>query len=314
MNFILRLSGEHPTLPKAELKAVLEGEFIGYNIVEYGRVAVIDTDDDDPDFLSRLAYTLTAAEYITESKNVDGLAADVFDSICDADSFRVTGPAEVQKRLGGLLHELGLEVDLKNPAAEVMVFEAGNRYLAGLSIDITRKYSQRRPQYRPYFHPTSMHPKLARALVNLTRVMDGECILDPFCGTGGILIEAGLMELNIEGWDIDPKMVEGCAQNLKEFGIEGDIKEMDALRGIGKFDAIATDPPYGRSSRPSEETGSLYRKFMENARNLLEEGSYLAVMLPDDKKIAHKGFKLRESYDMYIHKSLTRRIWVMEAV
>jgi len=314
MRYLLRLSGEHPTLPKAELEAVLQGELLEYTIREHGRLAVVDVDGADPAFVSRLAYTTEAAEYLGESKTVDGLAAPVYDGISDAASFRVTAPAQIQKRLGGLLHELGLEVDLKDPDADVIVVEAGGRYMAGVRISQRKDYGGRRAQYRPYFHPTSMHPKLARAMVNLTRVNAGDRILDPFCGTGGILIEAGLMGIECEGWDIDRNMVEGARQNLREYGIKPDIREADATEAKTSTDAIATDPPYGRSSYTSEETGTLYGRFMANARSILDEGCYMALMLPAEKIVGHPGFTTVGTYDVYIHKSLTRRVTVLQAV
>ena len=48
----------------------------------------------------------------------------------------------------------------------------------------------RRPRARPFFHPAAIFPKLSRALVNLSRVGAGEVFLDPFCGTGSLLLEA----------------------------------------------------------------------------------------------------------------------------
>ena len=75
-------------------------------------------------------------------------------------------------------------------------------------------------------------------------------MLDPFCGTGGILIEGADMDLNIIGQDIDSKMVEASLKNLKYFGfegriLEGDISEIDKIE---KIDVVVTDPPYGHSS------------------------------------------------------------------
>ncbi|MFH0862852.1 MAG: DNA methyltransferase [Candidatus Altiarchaeota archaeon] len=314
MKFILQLSGEHPTLPLAELKAVLDGQMLEYDVRTEGRLAFVKTVDEGAEFVSRLAYTLSAAEEVSVARGVDGLAADIYDSICEAPTFRVTGSQKVQKRLGDLLTKFGMVVDLKNPAAEVLVYETGGGYVAGLRIKAERGYQLRRAQYRPYFHPTSMHPKLARALVNLSRVSSDDTVLDPFCGTGGVLIEAGLMGIGLCGWDIDPKMVEGCRQNLGEFGLAGEVSVNDALKGRGSADAIATDPPYGRSSYSSEDPGRLYGKFLSNARAILDGGCFMALMAPSDREISSGGFKAVETFDVYIHKSLTRRIWVLEAI
>lgn len=61
-------------------------------------------------------------------------------------------------------------------------------------------------------------PKLAQTMINLAR---GACqltrptnLLDPFCGTGVILQEAGLMGLTAYGSDNNPRMIEYTQTNL----------------------------------------------------------------------------------------------------
>jgi tRNA (guanine10-N2)-dimethyltransferase len=314
MKWVVHFSGEHPSLPRAELEAVLEGESIRADVEYAGRLAIADTDTDDPSFLGRLAYALKCYEWLGEGPSLDSLAGPVYDAISDAESFRVSGPSAVQERLGGLLHGFGLKVDLKSPQAEVAVYERGGGYLAAAALPVARGYEGRRAQYRPFFRPTSMHPKLARALVNLARTGSGDTVLDPFCGTGGILIEAGLMGMGAVGWDVDPNMVEGCVQNLGEYGLSGEISVADALMGEGRFDAIATDPPYGRASRASEEASGLYRKFAARARGLLDGGAYMCLMLPHDRRLDAEGFGVCGVFDVRMHRSLTRRIWVLKAI
>lgn len=61
-------------------------------------------------------------------------------------------------------------------------------------------------------------PKLAQTMINLAR---GACqltrptnLLDPFCGTGVILQEAGLMGLTTYGSDNNPRMIDNTQTNL----------------------------------------------------------------------------------------------------
>ena len=61
-------------------------------------------------------------------------------------------------------------------------------------------------------------PKLAQTMINLAR---GACqltrptnLLDPFCGTGVILQEAGLMRLTTYGSDNNPRMIDNAQTNL----------------------------------------------------------------------------------------------------
>lgn len=52
-----------------------------------------------------------------------------------------------------------------------------------------------------------MMPRMARTLVNLSLCGTGATLLDPFCGTGGILIEAEMLGIHTLGSDFDPLMI-----------------------------------------------------------------------------------------------------------
>lgn len=317
MKYILKLSGEHPSLPLAELSGVLEAEGLDYFLSDIdGGLVLVDVKPDGSDFIHRLALTTNACEYVAGGCDLSVLAEIVYDRIRHATSFAVRSKSEtLEKKFGEMLFNKGLKVNLKNPEVEVNLFKVDGGYMAGLDIPLKRDFNSRRAQYRPFFSPTSMHPKLARTMVNLARVSAGETVLDPFCGTGGILIEAGLMGVKPVGWDISEKMVGGCRQNLSYFRLKGDIAEQNALeyKGRLKVDAIVTDPPYGRASYTSDkEVDRLYTNFISKSHKLVKKGGYVILMLPSSKKINPKGFHVKGYYDVRVHKSLTRRIWVIK--
>lgn len=314
MKYILKLSKEHISLPYSELIAVLEGEKLVYEFSNFGEHLVLDVDTDDSRFLKRLAYTLSAYEFLGCGECLDNLAGEIFDNLAQIKSFRINGRSKTCVKLGEKLFKFGLKVDLSNPEIQIMIFEDGKKYLAGLQLNLERDYEMRKAQYRPYFHPTSMHPKLARALVNLARVGEGDIVCDPFCGTGGILIEAGLMGLDICGSDIDSRMVDGCRQNLSEFGLKGEIKVGNALELEGEFDAIVCDPPYGRASFSSIQSKKLTEDFMKSLQHKVQNDSYIVLMLPDDYIVESGDFELVNTFDVRMHKSLTRRIWVFHSI
>ncbi|MCK4365573.1 MAG: DNA modification methylase, partial [Thermoplasmatales archaeon] len=86
------------------------------------------------------------------------------------------------------------DVILENPDNEIRGLITDSKVYVGLkTAEINRsQFEERKIQHRPFFSPISLHPKLARALVNLSSIKKDETLLDPFCGTGGILLEAGL--------------------------------------------------------------------------------------------------------------------------
>lgn len=62
-------------------------------------------------------------------------------------------------------------------------------------------------------------PKLAQIIINLATgqadMTSRPTVLDPFCGTGVVLIEASLMGFSAYGSDIDPRMVAYSQENLQ---------------------------------------------------------------------------------------------------
>jgi tRNA (guanine10-N2)-dimethyltransferase len=151
-------------------------------------------------------------------------------------------------------------------------------------------------------------------MVNLARTREGR-MLDPFCGTGGILIEAGLAGLRIFGVDLDREMVEGCKSNLGFFNLRGDVKEGDArtlenMFSRNFFDCIVTDPPYGRlSSTKGSDTEGLCNEGIKSMERVLKPRSFLVISAPTNINIKTK-MKLIEIHRERINKSLERKIMV----
>ena len=117
---------------------------------------------------------------------------------------------------------------------------------------------------RPFNHPSSISPLLARAMINISSLKEGLSFVDPFVGTGTFLIEANRMGIRGIGIDRDKRMIEGCRKNIEHFGfhselIHGDFSE---IKNIRDFEAVVTDPPYGRGARIfSDSKLSLYDRF-----------------------------------------------------
>ena len=178
-----------------------------------------------------------------------------------------------------------------------------------------------------------LKPKLARLLVNLTGAK--KQLLDPFCGTGSILIEAGVIGITPFGSDIDRKMVWYSQVNTKQFDVKAELKQLDATQLETEFkniEAIACDPPYGKSSTlAGKKLQELYPKFLSSANKILRKGSrlvmirphYLKLRIPTNRRFAvprikdssvSKDWKKLGEFDWYVHGGLTRKILVLEKV
>lgn len=182
----------------------------------------------------------------------------------------------------------------------------------------TKSFLKRRPSSRPFFRSVAMPPQLSRILVNLSRLRPGEYFLDPFAGTGSILIEAYLVGGKPIGIDIDWEMVKGARLNLKYYGMTGAEVFLSDAKAIPleRVDAVATDPPYGRSaSTHGENIYSIYRLFVKAVSNILAEKKYMVFMAPIwlekyvDKLLCKEDFLLKRKHYIYVHGSLTRIVY-----
>src|SRR3989344_6947431 len=132
----------------------------------------------------------------------------------------------------------------------IQIFIAKNKAYCGVVIYTNKEdFDSRKSHNRPFPHPSSLHPKVARALVNITGIKNNGIMLDPFCGTGGFLIESGLMGIKSIGYDISKSMIDGCKENLRHFRVKNSkIKNKNAININDKFDYVVTDLPYGLNS------------------------------------------------------------------
>ncbi|MBD3259751.1 hypothetical protein GF371_03935 [Candidatus Woesearchaeota archaeon] len=210
------------------------------------------------------------------------------------------------------------KVKLKQSKTEINIMQSNDEIFVTRFLFKTDKgYVKRKPHLRPELHPSSINPKLARACINLTGLKYGT-ILDPFCGTGGILIEAGLMGFDCIGYDLDQIMLIKAKINLKHYLIKNfRLEPRDAAKmrdKLGNNTAVVTDLPYGRASKlHSKELLELYSEFVGVLYNLVEKGSRSVIIVPDYIDIGFiKNFKIKEKFVFYLHKSLSKLILVLE--
>ena len=330
------LKGDHETLPRAEVEAILEAEGFSYQVrpgapqvfrclapidaayrvaerAYYLRACVEElfTAPDDPSTilssLSDLELSLQAGgRFWVRLRRVRGGGKDV-----DIDSLRREMLTLIESRTGAV-------PDLARPRVVYLgVFSGGSFYFGRVLAWGRGGLEERRAKNRPFFHPSTLQPKLAGCMVNLTRIRPGEPLLDPFCGAGAILMEASILGCIPIGVDISSRMIAGSRLNLEYFCHPpyhlsiGDARRLP-LRDVG---AIATDPPYGRAASTSGvELQSLYADFLNSAYDVLRPGGYLCIAGPDTLGVTYmgleSGFIHVESHLMRVHGSLTREIAV----
>lgn len=153
-------------------------------------------------------------------------------------------------------------------------------------------------------------PKLARMMVNIANVQKGETVLDPFCGNGTILMEAGLATdaKMIIGSDIIDKQTRSTQENI-HWLIEEDILSSEDRNRFSVFtadaieiskqlepesiDVVITEGTMGPPLRGSEsidfidksrdEISQLWLETLKKIKPSLKKGARLVIIWPSFK-------------------------------
>jgi tRNA (guanine10-N2)-dimethyltransferase len=229
----------------------------------------------------------------------------------------------LERKIGEIILKkvAGARVDLKDSQKTFLGILTDGRFVFGLKkAEIkARSFIKRGPRRKVFFHAAAIPVKLARCMVNLAQPKTGDLVLDPFCGTGTFLVEAGLMGCRVLGFDVKRNMVEGSLRNLSLYGIEPEGMTIADARFLpltkASVDCIVTDPPYGTSATTlGLDIRDVFKGFLSTASNFIGRGRRVCLAAPKIVKVSEigerLGFKHLESHHIYVHRSLTREIAV----
>lgn len=143
-------------------------------------------------------------------------------------------------------------------------------------------------------------PKLARMMINLSgEEPKGSVLLDPFCGSGTVLMEAALMGYKkVIGSDISDKAIVDSKKNLGWMKLEAELHHSPANQ-VDKFlndevDAIVTETYLGKPMKGNEskeaivsqidELKKMYLPSLETIYAVLKRGGRCVIAFPAWKK------------------------------
>jgi tRNA (guanine10-N2)-dimethyltransferase len=312
VDVLVTLSQEHPTLPAAEVRGCLEAEKPTVRERYHNEVMILSAPDGTnwQAVADRLALSYTVNEIVATT--ADGC----MEKLKFSGGFKVVGGTEkLRKTLGEKINKQpAVHVDLERPATEINIVQHGSScyFCRVLAHTARTRVNRRLHADRPCAAPTTLQPRLARAQVNSAGTRPGDTILDPFCGPGGILIEAGLVGMRIAGVDIKKPLVAGCRANLAHYGLEPEFLHDGDMRTVPlpDADAVVTDVPYGRAAHVSDTQEMLYT---QGIRRIAEVAPVAVVGLPTLRFTRHimKYFTIEQVHCARVHRSLTRFFYVL---
>lgn len=212
---------------------------------------------------------------------------------------------------------------LASDGIEIGVFDSGVGFL--LAVSNPYEWSK-----RDYGKPASdkfsgmVPPKLARTMINL--VVGQTCyakrplIIDPFCGSGNVLIEAMMLGYDVSGSDISEKAVADSIKNIEWIrgqypvkDIKSEVVRADATRDSlndkwqminDKYDGIVvvTEPYLGepKKYKPTlnaakgeyEKVKETYLGFLKNLATIASNNLQICLVFPLVETIENKRYSL----------------------
>ncbi|MCM1193917.1 MAG: class I SAM-dependent RNA methyltransferase [Butyrivibrio sp.] len=278
-------------------------------------------------------------EYIPENgKFWVAKAASVKSKLFSPSDIQAVMKKAMVERLGGHYGTNWFQED--GESFPVRVFLMKDEVTVGL--DSTGESLHKRG-YRKLTAKAPIAENLAAALIMLTPWSRDRILVDPFCGSGTIPIEAAMMAAgiapgmkrsftaenwphivsperwrdaleeaeemadmsvtpDIQGYDIDDRMVSIARQNARLAGVEGLIhfqrRSVADLSHPKKYGFLITNPPYGERMQEKEELPALYACLGERYRALDSWSLYLITAYENaERDIGRKADKNRKIYN-----------------
>lgn len=362
--------GRDPALAIAEIESYFFSHSIEYKILNSSNVAaVIELSKFTPNWIDDLGGVIKISEIISNSSKLEVIEqemsrvdwyvgssnkvtyfVDIYET--EIDDFIIDYLKEFFKsnKIKGMLK--------KNSYPSRLIKK--NTITDGLEVVIYRNYVARtlavsnplllkeRDLGRPstdYMKTISL--RLAKILINLSCVKSNCTLVDPFCGSGGILQEAVFKGINVIGVDNDSNAIKESRLNMEWFVgrykvtgrwmvVKGDSSMLSKVI-VNRCDGIATEPYLGpyikkmptlfQAKEVMSDLTSLYSNLISESFKILTKGGRIAIVVPkfrtiEGKKVSMNFRAIAETYGFftiygpidyaYKESKILREIWVIE--
>ena len=232
-----------------------------------------------------------------------------------------------------LLNAKKLRSGVHCPKITVFAWVIDDYFIFG--IDTTGVGLEKR-WYRSFKHPASLNPLISSSMLRMAG-WKGEKIVDPFCGSGTVLIEAShlyykvpnlnrkfkfvempfyrdnvwksmktkyygkVSNLYLMGIDKNPRYIEGAERNAYNAGVKLYLKRglAEELHRYTDSKFIITNPPYGLRMETKKSAYLTYEKFIKELEEYFS-GATLVVITPLNKFEYY--FEVKEKYEIIYGK------------
>ena len=295
--------GRNVELSKAEVLAYFEKE--GNSVLDYklrDNGLLVDVEKSiDPKIIDYFGGVLSIGEIIVESPfselggKLDSSMiyageenkltyviwnfSDNFDFIQDylKGRFKEEKLKATEKHLtGSIKSQDGGEIEIPSSRLldeEYFLFGGEKEYFGRIISHCDYEALEKRDMEKPVRRESlAIAPRLAKIMINLAGLKQGDKLLDPFCGVGTVLQEGLLQGMTVVGIDRDEKAIKGAEENMKWFEFSKDdylLINFDSTKvNIPEVSGVATEPDLGEVLKKIPTKGKA-EKTLKNFERLI---------------------------------------------
>lgn len=265
---------------------------------------------------SRSAYIKKRLDVVARSMDYDDLIRQVEEANISAEGFKVEyilldgDESRYNERLDKL-RDIGYRINglpeyHKPLVVYALCYWEGVWYCGQL---IKNTFEWHNHHKKPYSYSNSININIAKALVNIAAKNDNtRRLLDACCGVGTIMLEACFAGFQIEGCDINWKVVRQSRENLAHFNYTATVHRSDIKDLSEQYDTAIVDLPYNLLSEADENT------VMHIITSASQRASQLLIVSATDisEWITNAGLQVEDHCEVKkLGKSgFAREVWV----
>ncbi|KAL9185091.1 hypothetical protein ACHAXT_002868 [Thalassiosira profunda] len=199
---------------------------------------------------------------------------------------------EVEREIGGAMSEYYTHIKPKmtDYDVEVRIDVVAKKVIVGTQINVDDLSKGR--HFLRFRNAVTIKTNLAYAMIGCANIKPGDLVVDPFCGSGTILLEAlDVFEKRIScvGMDVSRRSANGAKENALAEGFGDDVCQFhccDARNFRHKLEeesvnAIVTNLPWGimTGHKNVSDLQSMYEVFLRTAWYVLKDGGRIVMLV-----------------------------------
>ena len=231
------------------------------------------------------------------------VAISSFDEIDGEGTFRVScdrigGPhafnhPQLAAEMGGAISEYygpRIKPKMEDYQVHLRADVTGYWVVVGTQLNLSDMSKER--HFLQYRNMVTIKTNLAYAMVRLGNIKKGDCLVDPFCGSGTILLEALDIfdrQLNCIGLDVAKRSTDGARENAKAEGYNESVCKFicSDARGLRRYlsdetvDALVSNLPWGvrTGDKNVSDLKTMYEIFLRTSWYLLKPGARIVMLV-----------------------------------